>query len=140
MMFTIDLDSPAGRELVDMITNARTHKISFDVRASNSTALKANEGMWTPTLDNESDEHGTMNFAHDVEHPVERINLTPCICESNHVSTECPAHPTCQGEHEDDTLGPCGCVDYHMADCPTRTSYADSYADAGDEADRWYND
>lgn len=22
---------------------------------------------------------------------------------------------------EDDTLGPCGCTDYHLADCPTRT-------------------
>ena len=22
---------------------------------------------------------------------------------------------------DDDTLGACGCVDYHMADCPTRT-------------------
>ena len=22
---------------------------------------------------------------------------------------------------EDGTLGPCGCTDYHMADCPTRT-------------------
>jgi hypothetical protein len=21
----------------------------------------------------------------------------------------------------EDTLGPCGCVDYHMADCPLRT-------------------
>ena len=24
-----------------------------------------------------------------------------------------------------ETLGPCGCVDYHMADCPTRTSVYD---------------
>lgn len=23
----------------------------------------------------------------------------------------------------DDTLGPCGCVDYHYADCPTRGGY-----------------
>lgn len=24
-------------------------------------------------------------------------------------------------EYNDDTLGSCGCIDYHMADCPTRT-------------------
>ena len=24
-------------------------------------------------------------------------------------------------DEADDTLGPCGCTDYHMADCPTRT-------------------
>lgn len=23
---------------------------------------------------------------------------------------------------DDDTLGPCGCTDYHMADCPLVTS------------------
>lgn len=22
---------------------------------------------------------------------------------------------------DNDTLGPCGCTDYHMSDCPTRT-------------------
>jgi hypothetical protein len=25
------------------------------------------------------------------------------------------------GPEEDETLGSCGCTDYHMADCPTRT-------------------
>jgi len=24
-------------------------------------------------------------------------------------------------ESDDETLGPCGCTDYHMSDCPTRT-------------------
>lgn len=28
-------------------------------------------------------------------------------------------------QRNDDSLGPCGCVDYHMADCPLRTSSAD---------------
>lgn len=26
---------------------------------------------------------------------------------------------------EDETLGSCGCVDYHMADCPIRTAHFD---------------
>ena len=39
-----------------------------------------------------------------------------------------------QEEEVDDTLGPCGCVDYHMADCPTRTGYADSF-----DQDDWYD-
>lgn len=26
-----------------------------------------------------------------------------------------------------DALGPCGCIDYHMADCPLRTGSIDSY-------------
>jgi hypothetical protein len=25
------------------------------------------------------------------------------------------------GDLNEDTLGPCGCVDYHLADCPLRT-------------------
>ncbi len=25
--------------------------------------------------------------------------------------------------NDDETLGSCGCTDYHMADCPTRTTY-----------------
>jgi len=41
------------------------------------------------------------------------------------------SHPhTCP----DDTLGPCGCTDYHLADCPTRTggsAGADWYAILG---------
>lgn len=24
--------------------------------------------------------------------------------------------------HDEDTLGSCGCIDYHMADCPLRTN------------------
>ena len=28
-----------------------------------------------------------------------------------------------RGSEDDDTLGPCGCTDYHMSDCPTRTGY-----------------
>lgn len=43
-------------------------------------------------------------------------------------------------DRDDDTLGPCGCTDYHMADCPTRTGYADAYVDAGDLADRYYDE
>jgi hypothetical protein len=31
--------------------------------------------------------------------------------------------------HESESLGSCGCTDYHMADCPTRTGYSDSYYD-----------
>ena len=30
----------------------------------------------------------------------------------------------------DHTLGACGCTDYHMADCPTRTGGSYSSADA----------
>ena len=28
-------------------------------------------------------------------------------------------------EEEPEELGPCGCTDYHMADCPTRDPYRD---------------
>jgi len=47
--------------------------------------------------------------------------------------------------NEDDyTLGPCGCTDYHMADCPIRTGdgYDDPYdADPFDLDDgRWDDD
>jgi hypothetical protein len=38
----------------------------------------------------------------------------------------------------DDTLGACGCTDYHMADCPTRVS--DIGADPGDLTDNWYDE
>lgn len=30
---------------------------------------------------------------------------------------------------DDETLGPCGCVDYHMSDCPTRTGGSFSSAE-----------
>lgn len=39
-----------------------------------------------------------------------------------------------------DTLGPCGCTDYHMADCPTRTGYADAMSAAEYDVDDWYGD
>lgn len=32
-------------------------------------------------------------------------------------------------EEDDGTLGPCGCVDYHVADCPTRTGSHDYWSD-----------
>jgi hypothetical protein len=38
--------------------------------------------------------------------------------------------------YDDDTLGPCGCRDYHMADCPTRTPVHDDAPDPGDYYDR----
>lgn len=37
-----------------------------------------------------------------------------------------------------DTLGPCGCTDYHMSDCPTRTG--GSVIFTGDDQDDWYRD
>lgn len=33
-----------------------------------------------------------------------------------------PYDSTDVGEPSDDTLGPCGCTDYHTSDCPIRTS------------------
>lgn len=38
-----------------------------------------------------------------------------------------------------DALGSCGCVDYHMADCPTRTGYTDYYAQAERDYDDYYD-
>lgn len=36
----------------------------------------------------------------------------------------------------DETSLPCGCTDYHLADCPLRTG---SYSpDPGDQSDDWY--
>jgi len=32
--------------------------------------------------------------------------------------------------YDNESLGSCGCTDYHMADCPTRTGYADAWAQA----------
>jgi len=42
---------------------------------------------------------------------------------------------------DDETLGPCGCTDYHMSDCPTRTGYADamSATEWGNDIDRFYD-
>lgn len=52
------------------------------------------------------------------------------------------AEPQITGE--DETLGSCGCVDYHLADCPIRTGgngmTADDYLDAWgsrDDDDFW---
>lgn len=43
-----------------------------------------------------------------------------------------------QPAEDDDTLGPCGCTDYHMADCPLRTGSSD-YGD-WDDHDPYYMD
>ena len=47
------------------------------------------------------------------------------------------------GLEDDGTLGPCGCVDYHMADCDggramTKDDYLDLYA--GSYPDDWPDD
>lgn len=39
---------------------------------------------------------------------------------------------------DDGTLGPCGCTDYHLADCPVRTSRLDALYAGEDEAERFY--
>lgn len=41
---------------------------------------------------------------------------------------------------DDGTLGPCGCTDYHMADCPIRTGARDAMYAGEDDQDRWYGD
>jgi len=38
--------------------------------------------------------------------------------------------PPLPAEDDDDTLGACGCRDYHAADCPTRTGGSGMDADA----------
>ena len=47
-------------------------------------------------------------------------------------------------EEEHEKLGPCGCSDYHMADCPTRTGEGtmtkDDYLDIYSNNDDWYDD
>lgn len=44
-----------------------------------------------------------------------------------------------ENDDYDDTLGPCGCVDYHYADCPLRDYTQGSYYDEPyDEA--WLED
>ena len=37
----------------------------------------------------------------------------------------------------DESLGSCGCTDYHMADCPTRSPRIDDYEDDPYENERW---
>ena len=40
-------------------------------------------------------------------------------------------------DDDDGSLGPCGCVDYHYADCPLRTG-VNSYGDESDyEEEPW---
>lgn len=42
---------------------------------------------------------------------------------------------------DDGTLGSCGCVDYHYADCPIRTShYSPDELDDWYESDKWIRD
>lgn len=41
---------------------------------------------------------------------------------------------------EDDTLGSCGCIDYHYADCPIVTSRADRNLFEEELEERWYED
>ena len=50
-------------------------------------------------------------------------------------------------EDEAETLGPCGCTDYHMADCPTVNWYgyneeevAEMLGDYGEADDRWWEE
>lgn len=40
--------------------------------------------------------------------------------------------------HADDGRGPCGCSDYHAADCPLRTVLSYLSSDPGDMTDDWY--
>ena len=40
-------------------------------------------------------------------------------------------------EPDDDTLGPCGCTDYHMADCPTRTDGWSTFDEYDERDDRF---
>jgi len=49
-----------------------------------------------------------------------------------HESNQVRFVPALPAEDDDDTLGPCGCTDYHMADCPTRTG------GTGRTAEDWY--
>jgi hypothetical protein len=78
-------------------------------------------------------------------HPAEAVQFVPalpdgpvadCGCpvdpfydvaDAWHLNT-CPLHP----DNQPATLGPCGCTDYHMADCPTRTG-----GQGMTEADAW---
>lgn len=57
------------------------------------------------------------------------------------VSTEIGQKGNASMAEDDETLGPCGCTDYHMADCPTRTGYADalSATEWGNDVDRFYD-
>lgn len=41
----------------------------------------------------------------------------------------------------DESLGSCGCIDYHMADCPTVSGYGEVwFSDEDAEADFWRED
>lgn len=41
---------------------------------------------------------------------------------------------------QDETLGPCGCVDYHMADCPTRSNSITPVEALGPDYERCYDE
>lgn len=44
--------------------------------------------------------------------------------------------PMPEPKRDPEALGPCGCVDYHMADCPIKTaSFTSSYDDFYDDID-----
>lgn len=43
-------------------------------------------------------------------------------------------------ETNPDALGPCGCVDYHMSDCPLRTAAIDSYSQQEYNRDRYLDE
>lgn len=38
-----------------------------------------------------------------------------------------------------DALGPCGCTDYHMSDCPTRTGGSSIFDDDPANDDSWFD-
>lgn len=51
-----------------------------------------------------------------------------------------PTYDQAEQAAETDTLGPCGCVDYHRADCPLRTAQRDYYSEMEDrEYDDYYD-
>jgi hypothetical protein len=60
-------------------------------------------------------------------HPDAPVRFVPALPDEDDAE-RASAFGTWAGD--DGTLGACGCVDYHAADCPTRTGGADgSYAD-----------
>ena len=46
-------------------------------------------------------------------------------------------HSTVDNVQYTNTLGLCGCTDYHMSDCPTRTGYGVNEFGDDYEDDRW---
>lgn len=43
----------------------------------------------------------------------------------------------CHLDEGDGTLGPCGCIDYHYADCPTRAGAHDDSPEPDDYEPDW---